>query len=459
MKTLQKILCLLLTFLAFVACERNYEAPPLNEPKYSGPEANTTIAQLKTAYAAATQDVPLTIEEDLILKAWVTANDESGNIFKQIFIADTTGGIVVGVDHNSVYTIYRVGQEVYIDLRGMCVSVYGGELQLGYPGAYNYRTPWEDFMNRVQRNSWPDEPLVKPVEVEDLSTLNLNVSKMTYQLVCLKQVTFTNGGKNTFAAEDAYGTETLKDIHGNIIEVRTSSYADFAKDRLPLGMGTLTGILGRYNGSWQLTVREREDIGTFSGNADIPDTPVEKETVFFSETFGTGDYTENKPKIADFTDFDMKTPVSYSDVSGLVDIRATKGVPSAHAWFKSSSDCYLMISGINTSGHQNIVLSYDLAANVYQDTDEINLNVMTVKCNGVSLEVPSIVVSKAGGDSNSTFKTIQIGGIPAGDNITIEFFASGTGNTLGLRLDNIKLTADGEVEDGDETIVPEPVGN
>ena len=37
------------------------------------------------------------------------------------------------VDQNSVYNYYPVGQTVYIDLKGLSLSMYGDELQLGHP--------------------------------------------------------------------------------------------------------------------------------------------------------------------------------------------------------------------------------------------------------------------------------------------------------------------------------------
>ena len=38
------------------------------------------------------------------MKAVITANDESGNIFKKIYLQDETGAIEMEVDQNSVYT-------------------------------------------------------------------------------------------------------------------------------------------------------------------------------------------------------------------------------------------------------------------------------------------------------------------------------------------------------------------
>lgn len=74
-----------------------------------------------------------------------------------------------------------------------------------------------------------------------------------------------------------------------------------------------------------------------------------------------------------------------------------------------------------------------------------------------ALDVPSIPVSNANGD-NGKFYSIEIDNLPIAENVTIEFFASAGQNTLGLRLDNIKLTADPqEGGGGDGPIVPDPL--
>ena len=61
------------------------------------------------------EDAPYTIGEEKVMKAVITANDESGNIFKKIYLQDETGAIEMEVDQNSVYNYYPVGQTVYIE--------------------------------------------------------------------------------------------------------------------------------------------------------------------------------------------------------------------------------------------------------------------------------------------------------------------------------------------------------
>ena len=120
MKLIQKIYTLPLLILAVLmtSCERDYDAPPLNEPVYTGAKPNTTLIQLKKRYSAATAETPIEIMEDYVVKAYITGNDESGNIFKQIIVQDATAALPIQLDQGSVYATYRRGQEVFINLKG-----------------------------------------------------------------------------------------------------------------------------------------------------------------------------------------------------------------------------------------------------------------------------------------------------------------------------------------------------
>ena len=52
MKKLRNIALPLLASLALFACEKDYDAPLLTEPEYTGPEANITIKDLRAQTAA-----------------------------------------------------------------------------------------------------------------------------------------------------------------------------------------------------------------------------------------------------------------------------------------------------------------------------------------------------------------------------------------------------------------------
>ena len=234
-------------------CSEKFEAPPIKMPVYSGPPENITVAAFREQYY--TQPSRTVIIEDYILRAVVIANDISGNIYKQIYIADNTGSINIGIDQNSIYASHRVGQEIFIKLKGLASVIYGGELQIGYRGTYANRIPWEVYREYIFFNGFPDAISVRPQVV----TIPQITDDMVNTLIELRDVSFVNPGAN-FTMNNAVTDEMIIDSDGNTLAVRTSSFCDFANDRLPFGEVTLVGILGRYDGEWQFILRDKNDI-------------------------------------------------------------------------------------------------------------------------------------------------------------------------------------------------------
>lgn len=462
MKLLRNISLPLIASLALFACERDYDAPLLTEPEYTGPAANITISELRTQNAAATQDVPIIITQDQVLKAVITGNDESGNIFKKIYLQDETGAIEMEVDQSSVYNYYPVGQTVYVDLNGLSISVYGDEQQLGHPEGYLYRTPWEDFEKHVSKDGWANPENAKPVVIDDISTINAAPDNYKFKLVQFTGVTFQNGGKGIFAPEDGYGEENITDSHGNTIMIRTSNYASFAGNKLPEGKGNVTGILGRFRGTWQLTLRTANDVSDFTGSNEEGgneggETPS-GETVLFQESFGTPEKSGNYwPKIAEYTGFD--NPGFFEDESGKADVRIGSAYP-ANVWFPKGSDINLKVKGINGQGATKATLKYQVGCNVYISGETQDLNTLKIKCNGTELPLSSKVVSGENQEGNKPFE-FEIKDINISNNTTLEFYTTAADNTYGLRLFSVKLYVPGSGSgstggDGGTTIEPTP---
>lgn len=459
MKLIQKIYTLPLLVMAVLmtGCERDYDAPPLNEPIYTGAQPNTTLAQLKEKYSAATAETPVVITDDYIAKAYITGNDESGNIYKQIIVQDATAALPIQLDQGNVYTTYRRGQEVFINLKGMCVSVYGGEQQLGWPDGYLYRMPFANFKELVQKNGWPSADNAKPEVITDISVINLDVSKMTYRLVQLEGVHFVNGGKNTFATTSGFGEETLKDAHGNTITVRTSNYASFAYETLPVGTGTVVGILGRFNGAWQLTIPAYSDVFGFDGVEPGEGGGGETgETVLFSETFGIPVQGEDKkwPYLKDYTGYDNPKELFSGSVDNL-SARMQSG--DANVWFPTGGDYSLSIGSIDLKGATKVSLVYKMGVNVYQPEDVQNINTLSVKCNDTNLAVPSKELT--GTKNPYVLEEIRIDDIAVSGTATLTFSCASATNVKGIRLYDVKLIVPGTGEGGGgDVIAPVPDG-
>ena len=85
------------------------------------------------------------------------------------------------------------------------------------------------------------------------------------KLMTLKNVYFSDGGVKDYAnKKDVVNNNccerALKGLNSSNIVVRTSTYADFAADKLPVSEVNITGIFTRYNNKWQVIIRSAKDV-------------------------------------------------------------------------------------------------------------------------------------------------------------------------------------------------------
>ena len=104
---------------------------PANADQYECQDltANVTIADLKNYPQNAV------IATDGVIECYVSSSDQSGNIYKYIYIQDKaenpTQGLTISVDAVSTYTKFPQGSKVYIKLKGLAVGKYANLIQLG----------------------------------------------------------------------------------------------------------------------------------------------------------------------------------------------------------------------------------------------------------------------------------------------------------------------------------------
>lgn len=269
----------------FSACDmRDLEVPETVVPKHETQCQIITIDALKTMSAtfplpviadgytnqAGNFEVRTIDNTNMAIKGVVTANDESGNIYKQFYIQDASGAITIGTNLTGLFSLFRIGQEVIVELDGLNIGKYGGSFQIGSRIPYvSYnadgsvrnasigRMNPREFYTHVFRNEKPQPGTVVPTVLTSAPTIDENNRS---SLVRFDNVSFENGGNTVFAQKgDGYGSANL--IVGNQkLLVRTSEYANFAADSIPAGTGSVICILGKYNNTTQLTVRSRGDI-------------------------------------------------------------------------------------------------------------------------------------------------------------------------------------------------------
>lgn len=208
-----------------------------------------TVAQVKQLFTSGNMNQ---INNTGYLKAKVTANDETGNFYKSIYVEDATGGIKVGINKTSLFQDARfaVGKEVIIKLSGLYIGQYGGELQLGQPNGNTIGQIAEADVYKYFFDS--NAKAVKPVPTE--KTISQLSAADVGRWIKIKDLQLVDGDLGKNFASGSTTNRTLTDCSGNTILLRTSSQATFAGATIDSGKGDVYAILSVFNGTYQLWI-------------------------------------------------------------------------------------------------------------------------------------------------------------------------------------------------------------
>ncbi len=416
-KTKVFLLSVLVSLTIFSSCvDKEFDTPPINDIPVG---SILTVAQLRALYTG----ISIKFTGDTSVYATVTMDDKNGNIYKNIYVQDATGSIVLRtLSSGGVYQ----GDSVRIYLKGTVLSSYNGMLQL-------------DSVDVDKNIIKQKNDVVIPPTVVSITDIN---SSIQGKLVKLEGVQFNDVelGK-TYADKPNLVTvnRTLEDCFGNQIIVRTSGYASFAGDTVASGNGSLVAIVGEYSGTYQLYLRSKEEIlltGTRCG--------------------GNGNFTP-------IVEEDFSTVTVYSDVN--INGWQTQAIAGSKKWVgkeytgnkyaemsayqsaEASNIGWLISPAINLTGYSLYRLNFETqfsywthdAVTVYISTDFDGTNIATATwtpipdayiatdADGYNNWIPS-------GNSNLTTyagSTVYIG---------FKYEGSGTGNlTSTYRVDNFKV--------------------
>ncbi len=262
-------LLLLIGVIAFSSCvKQNFDAPPSNCDSLNI-TPTMTINQLKALFTGDTTR----LDDSVIVEAYVTSTDQYGNFYKELVVQDSTGAIAIQIDASYLFTKYPVGQKVYLKCGGLYLGKDDGVVKLG--SLYN------DYgvtkFGRIQGEAVIDEHIVKTCDNEQQAPKVITLDQISdaylYQLIEIHNVQFSKSDTGQTWA-DAINLQssnhTLIDANMKSLTVRTSGYAAFARDSLPKGSGTITGILGKYNDTYQLYIRSLDDVDMDSARFKEP---------------------------------------------------------------------------------------------------------------------------------------------------------------------------------------------
>jgi hypothetical protein len=242
------IAVLITIIVSFVGCDRELDKPPIDTVN---PNLILTIADINQIYADSGNNYVFT--KDYMLYATVVMDDGTGNIYKEAYLQDTSGGI----------NLYRLtyaeslfeGDYIRLNLNGVQIVYYSGKMELV-------------FDNVDSEQSIVVQAKGRHIQPVDVTIAELMAGDYNCQLVNLKDVQFKdsdlaftyankNGSSNT--------NRNIMDCSGQSMIVRTSDYSTFAGDTVAQGKGDMVGIATKYvysggDVAWQLLIRSVDEV-------------------------------------------------------------------------------------------------------------------------------------------------------------------------------------------------------
>lgn len=227
-------------------CNKEFDSPPVRTIPEGGA---LTIAQLKALY----QGVPVhfAAEDNQNLYAVVTADEQNGNLYKNIYIQDHTGAMAIRLLNSG--GLYQ-GDSIRIYLPGTVLSPYNGLMQIDSVSVDD----------NVVKQATGVQIAPRPTTISELTNTNFGLQG-PYQsmLIKLSGVQFADAELGQTYA-DPVGQQTINRVlvncAGQSTIVRNSGYANFAGDPIPEGRGDFTGIASWFGSAAQLYIRDINEV-------------------------------------------------------------------------------------------------------------------------------------------------------------------------------------------------------
>ena len=138
----------------------------------------TSISDFKAMYKSGGVE----IEDNVWIKGQVISSDVTGNIYRELYIQDATGGIDLKLGKSSLYSEYQLGQWIYVHCQGLTLGAYNGMPQLGLEPdstpTNEYETSYIDVQTIIDQHVFKGNyaSAVKPVTVDE-AAINDAISK------------------------------------------------------------------------------------------------------------------------------------------------------------------------------------------------------------------------------------------------------------------------------------------
>ena len=237
MKTLvNKILVITLLATSLSCIHNNFDDPKINSITIG---EVLTLEQLFEKYI---DSIPYKFKTDISVYANVNMDDKLGNIYKSAYIQDATRGINLRLLSSG--GLYQ-GDSIRLNLNGTTLNKYRQMLQIDSV----------HVDNNIQKIATKRDIKPEIVSIEDITDAYIG------RLIKMEDVEFAEleVGK-IFSAAETSENRMLENCNGESIIVRTSGYASFASETVPVGRGSIIAVVGRYDNELQLFIRSMKEL-------------------------------------------------------------------------------------------------------------------------------------------------------------------------------------------------------
>lgn len=266
--------------IGFSSCNKKFDEPAGTTEL--GVKANKTIKQLLALGGPSGSFIP--INDTIIVSGIVSANDKSGNIYKEIYFQDATGAIALELDGTGLYTSFPVGREIAVLCKGLWMANVNGMKKLCTRTVANnvpsmYGIPSAAISNYVRKGRL-NQPITP--QIVTLGQLNADLQGVLVKLenfeIIDPELDFLYG--DTSANKNNQNID-VQNCSGDKLLFRNSAYSNFAGYKVPQGNGSITGIFTVFNTTKQFLIRDTSDLQMWGIRCDgtNPSTPVVTKTI------------------------------------------------------------------------------------------------------------------------------------------------------------------------------------
>ncbi|MFC6267153.1 DUF5689 domain-containing protein [Frigoriflavimonas asaccharolytica] len=266
------IVCVAVVAISLSSCVKtdDWETPTVN-CNNRFPEPNTTMAAFM---AMAPASGPLLITQDTYFDGYVVSSDENGNFYKTISFQDSptnpTVGLQMEIDRAGNYADFPVGAHIRINAKGLRLGLDRGVIKIGSvdPTFDIGRIPASiisRYISGVCNGNGLDLQKLVPRALTSLA--EAKQSQYINTLVSVPNVQFATSDLGKKYLEYIAGTTTALDTDRNIEDntgsstiIRNSSFASFGSSIVPSGNGTIQFVVSRYISTWQMLIRDLNDV-------------------------------------------------------------------------------------------------------------------------------------------------------------------------------------------------------